>query len=67
MSTFKANIIQMMQLSREAVPHMKRGAAIINTSSVVAYKVTQRSIPSSSNTHSETVTGSFRTVGLFSY
>ncbi|KAJ7052153.1 hypothetical protein C8F01DRAFT_1262105 [Mycena amicta] len=36
--TFKANIIQMMQLSREAVPHMKRGAAIINTSSVVAYK-----------------------------
>ncbi|KAJ7861776.1 hypothetical protein B0H13DRAFT_2354997 [Mycena leptocephala] len=37
-STFQANIIQMMQVSREAVPHMKRGAAIINTSSVVAYK-----------------------------
>ncbi|KAJ7877866.1 hypothetical protein B0H13DRAFT_2546012 [Mycena leptocephala] len=36
--TFKANIIQMMQLSRAAVPHMKRGAAIINTSSAVAYK-----------------------------
>ncbi|KAF7358670.1 Tropinone reductase 1 [Mycena sanguinolenta] len=36
--TFQANIIQMIQLSREAVPHMKRGSAIINTSSVVAYK-----------------------------
>ncbi|KAJ7264390.1 hypothetical protein C8J57DRAFT_1436268 [Mycena rebaudengoi] len=38
LSTFQTNIIQMMQLTREAVPHMKRGAAIINTSSVVAYK-----------------------------
>ncbi|KAK7022281.1 Tropinone reductase 1 [Favolaschia claudopus] len=38
LSTFQANIIQMMQLSREAIPHMKRGAAIVNTSSVVAYK-----------------------------
>ncbi|KAJ7830625.1 hypothetical protein B0H14DRAFT_3464625 [Mycena olivaceomarginata] len=37
-STFQTNIIQMMQLSREAVPHLKRGGAIINTSSVVAYK-----------------------------
>jgi len=38
LSTFQSNIFQMMQLTREAVPHMKRGAAIINTSSVVAYK-----------------------------
>ncbi|KAF8179570.1 hypothetical protein K438DRAFT_2177025 [Mycena galopus ATCC 62051] len=37
-STFQANIIQMMQLTREAVPHLKRGASIINSSSVVAYK-----------------------------
>ncbi|KAK7013956.1 Tropinone reductase 1 [Favolaschia claudopus] len=38
LQTFQSNIIQMIQLSREAVPHMKRGASIINTSSVVAYK-----------------------------
>ncbi|KAJ7453099.1 hypothetical protein FB451DRAFT_1565658 [Mycena latifolia] len=38
LSTFQSNIFQMMHLTREAVPHMKRGAAIINTSSVVAYK-----------------------------
>ncbi|KAJ6522858.1 hypothetical protein B0H19DRAFT_1224016 [Mycena capillaripes] len=36
--TFQSNIFQMMHVTREAVPHMKRGAAIINTSSVVAYK-----------------------------
>ncbi|KAJ6477834.1 hypothetical protein C8R47DRAFT_1186936 [Mycena vitilis] len=38
LSTFKSNIFQMMYLTREAVSHMKRGAAIINTTSVVAYK-----------------------------
>ncbi|KAJ7182615.1 hypothetical protein C8R43DRAFT_967572, partial [Mycena crocata] len=38
LSTFQSNIFQMMQLTRESVPHMKRGSAIINTSSVVAYK-----------------------------
>ncbi|KAJ7152277.1 hypothetical protein C8R43DRAFT_1003988 [Mycena crocata] len=38
LSTFQSNIFQMMQLARESVPHMKRGSAIINTSSVVAYK-----------------------------
>ncbi|KAJ7330812.1 hypothetical protein DFH08DRAFT_916490 [Mycena albidolilacea] len=38
LSTFQTNIIQMMQLTREPVPRMKCGAAIINTLSVVAYK-----------------------------
>ncbi|KAJ6472882.1 hypothetical protein C8R47DRAFT_1221620 [Mycena vitilis] len=38
LSTFQSNIFQMIHLTREAVPHMKRGAAIINTTSVVAYK-----------------------------
>ncbi|KAJ7087616.1 hypothetical protein B0H15DRAFT_922949 [Mycena belliarum] len=38
LSTFQSNIFQMIHLTREAVPHMKRGAAIVNTSSVVAYK-----------------------------
>lgn len=35
--TFQGNILQMIYLTREAVPHMKRGGAIINTTSVVAY------------------------------
>jgi len=38
LTTFHSNIFQMMYLTREAVPHMKRGAAIVNTTSVVAYK-----------------------------
>ncbi|KAJ6585714.1 hypothetical protein B0H19DRAFT_1206924 [Mycena capillaripes] len=38
LTTFRSNIFQMMYLTREAVPHMKRGSAIINTTSVLAYK-----------------------------
>lgn len=36
-STFESNILQMIAISKFAVPHMKRGSAIINTTSVVAY------------------------------
>lgn len=36
-SVFESNILQMIAVSKFAVPHMKRGAAIINTTSVVAY------------------------------
>jgi len=35
--TFRANILQMIYLTKEVVPHMKRGATIINTTSVTAY------------------------------
>ncbi|KAF8903734.1 hypothetical protein CPB84DRAFT_1774050 [Gymnopilus junonius] len=37
-NTFKANVIQMFAMAKFALPHMKRGASIINTSSVVASK-----------------------------
>ncbi len=36
--TFESNIIQYILLSKLAVPHMKRGSNIINTTSVTAYK-----------------------------
>jgi NAD(P)-dependent dehydrogenase (short-subunit alcohol dehydrogenase family) len=36
-STFESNILQMIAISKFAVPHMKRGSSIINTTSVVAY------------------------------
>ncbi|KAK4699725.1 hypothetical protein P7C70_g6532, partial [Phenoliferia sp. Uapishka_3] len=36
--TFQTNIIQMIGLSKAALPHMKRGSNIINTTSVTAYK-----------------------------
>ena len=36
--TFSVNIVQMIGLTRAALPHMKRGSAIINTSSVTAFK-----------------------------
>ena len=37
--TFRVNILQMIYLSKEVVPHMKRGGSIINTTSVTAYAV----------------------------
>ncbi|KAK4052375.1 hypothetical protein OIV83_002177 [Microbotryomycetes sp. JL201] len=36
--TFKSNIVQMIGLTKLAVPHMKKGSCCINTSSVTAYK-----------------------------
>ncbi|KAF9239275.1 hypothetical protein BU15DRAFT_88068 [Melanogaster broomeanus] len=36
-SIFESNIIQMFAVTKFAIPHMKRGSSIINTSSVVAY------------------------------
>ncbi len=37
-NTFRTNILSMMFLTREAIPHLKRGAAIINTTSVTSYR-----------------------------
>lgn len=36
--TFRLNIISMIQLAKEAEPYLRRGSAIINTTSVTAYK-----------------------------
>jgi NAD(P)-dependent dehydrogenase (short-subunit alcohol dehydrogenase family) len=36
--TFRTNIFAMFHLVKAAMPHLKRGAAIINTTSVTAYK-----------------------------
>lgn len=36
--TFRINIIAMIHLAKLAIPHLKRGSNIINTSSVTAYK-----------------------------
>ncbi|KDD76816.1 hypothetical protein H632_c96p1 [Helicosporidium sp. ATCC 50920] len=36
-STFAVNVFAMLYLAKHAVPHMKRGAAIVNSASVVAY------------------------------
>lgn len=36
--TFKVNILAMFHLTRHALPHMKPGSAIINTSSIQAYQ-----------------------------
>ncbi len=36
--TFRTNIFGMFQLTKAALPHMKSGATIINTTSVTAYK-----------------------------
>ncbi len=36
--TFRTNLFSMFYLSKAALPHMKRGAAIINSTSVTAYR-----------------------------
>ncbi|WP_227395409.1 SDR family oxidoreductase [Jeotgalibacillus aurantiacus] len=36
--TFKTNVFSMFHFVKAAIPHMKRGSSIINTSSVTAYK-----------------------------
>lgn len=36
--TFKLNIISMIQMAKEAEPYLRRGSAIINTTSVTAYQ-----------------------------
>ncbi|GAB7353566.1 hypothetical protein MBLNU459_g3996t2 [Dothideomycetes sp. NU459] len=35
--TFQTNVIQMMAMTKYALPHMKRGSSVINSSSVAAY------------------------------
>jgi len=39
-STFRSNVLQMFATTKYALPHMKRGASIINTSSTVAFRGT---------------------------
>lgn len=37
-STFRTNVFAMFHLTRAALPHLKKGAAIVNTTSVTAYR-----------------------------
>ncbi|KAG6910501.1 hypothetical protein DXG01_009920 [Tephrocybe rancida] len=37
-STFRSNILQMFAVTKFAVPYMKRGSSIVNTTSVTAYR-----------------------------
>jgi len=39
-SSFQSNIIQMFAITKFALPHMKKGSSIINTSSTVAFRGT---------------------------
>ncbi|KAK4154704.1 hypothetical protein C8A00DRAFT_14185 [Chaetomidium leptoderma] len=39
-STFRSNILQMFAMTKYALPHMKKGASIINTTSTVAFRGT---------------------------
>ncbi|KAH8901985.1 NAD(P)-binding protein [Coniochaeta sp. PMI_546] len=39
-STFRSNILQMFAMTKYAVPHMKKGGSIINTTSTVAFRGT---------------------------
>ncbi|MGM0826821.1 MAG: SDR family oxidoreductase [Bacillota bacterium] len=36
--TFKTNVFSMFYLTRAALPHLKKGASVINTASITAYK-----------------------------
>lgn len=36
--TFNTNILAMLRVTREALKHMKKGAAIVNTTSITAYR-----------------------------
>ncbi|EIW73653.1 hypothetical protein TREMEDRAFT_26306 [Tremella mesenterica DSM 1558] len=47
-STFRSNILAMFALTKAATPHLKRGASIINTSSVTAFKGSAQMIDYSS-------------------
>jgi len=40
-STFRSNILQMIAITKYAVPHMEKGGSIINTTSTVAFKGTK--------------------------
>ncbi|KAL2174155.1 uncharacterized protein P884DRAFT_209764 [Thermothelomyces heterothallicus CBS 202.75] len=39
-STFRSNILQIFAMTKYALPHMKKGASIINTTSTVAFRGT---------------------------
>ncbi|KAK3299821.1 uncharacterized protein B0H64DRAFT_379227 [Chaetomium fimeti] len=39
-STFRSNILQMFAMSKYALPHMKKGGSIINTTSTIAFRGT---------------------------
>ncbi|KAK0649792.1 hypothetical protein B0T16DRAFT_136748 [Cercophora newfieldiana] len=39
-STFRSNILQMFAMTKFSLPHMKKGASIINTTSTVAFRGT---------------------------
>ncbi len=46
--TFKTNVFAMFYLTRAALPHMQRGASIVNTTSVTAYEGNARLLDYSS-------------------
>lgn len=44
-STFQSNIVAMIAMAKFAVPHMKRGSTIVNSTSVTAFKGTSSGVP----------------------